>query len=150
MTATTQRRVLVLGWVGAWWLAAAGAAGAAARGISAVDAKAVREVIRSQLAAFAADDARRAFSLATPGIRQQFGTADNFIAMVRAGYPVVYRPASVSFLPPEPVDGDVLQRVQMIDAEGRIWMARYRLQRQPDRRWRIGGCEVTQSEGRFT
>ena len=37
------------------------------------------------------DDAKRAFSYAAPSIRAMFGTPERFLAMVRAGYPVVYR-----------------------------------------------------------
>ena len=54
--------------------------------------------IEAQLAAFAADDADKAFSYAAPGIRALFITAERFLSMVREGYPVVYRPASVTFL----------------------------------------------------
>jgi hypothetical protein len=56
----------------------------------------------------------------------------------------------VSFLQPEADAGDVLQRVQMTDAAGRAWVASYRMQRQADRRWLIGGCEVAEAQGRFT
>jgi len=68
--------------------------------VSAVDTKAVRAVVEAQLDAFAADDAKKAFSLAAPSIRAMFETPEKFVAMVRAGYPVVYRPASVTFLQP--------------------------------------------------
>jgi len=50
--------------------------------VSPADAQAVRAVIEAQLDAFRRDDAARAFSLATPGIRGTFGTAENFLAMV--------------------------------------------------------------------
>ena len=68
----------------------------AAPDVSAADAKAVRSVIEAQLAAFAADDADKAFSFAAPGIRAMFITAERFLSMVREGYPVVYRPVSVT------------------------------------------------------
>lgn len=118
--------------------------------VSKGDAQKVREVIQAQLAAFAADDAERAFSYAAPAIREQFGSPERFIAMVRQGYPVVFRPASVTFLRPDWVDGQLLQAVQMTDAAGAMWLAVYHLQRQPDRSWRISGCEVVQNEGRAT
>jgi hypothetical protein len=51
--------------------------------LSGPDAAAVRETIEAQLDAFQRDDAQRAFSLAAPGIRAQFGTAENFMQMVR-------------------------------------------------------------------
>ena len=64
----------------------------------AVDQSAIRGIIESQLEAFQRDDGTRAFSYASPGIRQRFGTADNFMAMVRSGYAAVYRPQEVEFL----------------------------------------------------
>src|SRR5687768_6668335 len=39
-------------------------------------ANGVREVVQLQLHAFAEDDARKAFSLADPGIRDKFGDAE--------------------------------------------------------------------------
>jgi Domain of unknown function (DUF4864) len=124
--------------------------GAHAAGVSAADEKAIRAVVQAQLDAFAADDATRAFSFAAPGIRAMFGTADRFMAMVRTGYPVVYRPASVVFLKPELIDGEVIQGVRMTDASAAQWLAVYQMQRQPDKTWRIGGCQVVPSQERLT
>ena len=45
-------------------------------------------------------------------------TAENFIRMVRASYPVVYRPHSVKFETFEIVDDQVFQPVRMTDADG--------------------------------
>ena len=108
----------------------------------------VRGVIEGQLDAFAADDAERAFSFAAPTIRQMFGTPERFMAMVQAGYPVVYRPASVVFLQPQTSGGDLLQAVQMTDAAGAAWLVLYRMQRQADRSWRIAGVELRQTRAR--
>jgi len=58
----------------------------------------VKKTVQSQLAAFAADDAKLAFSFAAPGIQKLFKTPDNFMTMVQQAYPVVYRPAN--FLSP--------------------------------------------------
>ena len=127
-----------------------GAAPARAERVSADDAKAVRTVVEAQLSAFAADDAKRAFSYAAPSIREMFGTPDRFMEMVRAGYPVVYRPASVVFLNPERVEGQLLQGVHLTDASGALWLAIYRLERQPDKSWRIAGCDVQRSVGKMT
>lgn len=132
------------------WFAFAGAGVAAAEPVSTADAKAVRSVVEAQLEAFAADDAKRAFSFAAPSIREMFGTPDRFMAMVRAGYPVVYRPASVTFLAPMRIDGQLVQGVQLTDSAGSLWLAVYRLERQPDRSWRIGGCDVQASAGKMT
>jgi hypothetical protein len=118
--------------------------------VSAADAKAVRALIEAQLAAFAADDAEKAFSYAAPSIRTMFVSAERFMAMVREGYPVVYRPASVAFMKPEWADDKLIQRVQMADASGAPWMVVYELERQPDRSWRIAACVAARGEGRST
>jgi len=123
---------------------------ATSKAISPADTQGARAAIQAQLKVFAADDAQRAFSFATPQLRQMFGTPENFIAMVRRGYPVVYRPASVAFLKPER-DGEALvQAVHMTDADGVLWLALYHLERQPDKSWRIGGCQVVEAKGQVT
>ena len=111
------------------------------------DAQAIRAVIEAQLAAFAADDANTAFSFATAEIQKTFGSPENFMGMVRASYPVVYRPASVVFLEPVQLEAEVAQAVQMVDDSDRVWVALYRMQRQPDNSWRIGGCVLKSLPG---
>jgi hypothetical protein len=118
------------------------------------DASAVRKVVEAQLQAFAADDAERAFSYASTGIRAQFGDATTFMAMVRGGYPMVVRPAAVSFFLPQaepgaaPASATARQNVQLRDREGRLWMATYMLERQADAGWRISGCVVVADSGK--
>ena len=110
--------------------------------LSGAEAVAVRETIEAQLDAFRRDDAQRAFSLAAPGIRAQFGTADKFMEMVRTAYAVVYRPRSVNFEEFEIVDNEIFQPVRLTDAQGQAWLALYSMERQPDGAWRISGCQL--------
>jgi hypothetical protein len=124
------------------------AASLPAEEISREDALAIRAVIAEQLDAFAKDDAPRAFSLATAGIRARFGTPEVFIDMVRTAYPVVYRPKSVQFEAPMIVEGELFQPVKMTDAEGRAWIALYPMERQADGGWRINGCQLARLPGR--
>jgi len=114
------------------------------------DAGAIRQVIEAQIAAFRRDDAEGAFALATPGIRAAFGTAQNFLEMVRTSYAVVYRPRSVQFEAPVVVDGEVVQAVRMTDAEGRAWIALYPMQKQADGSWKTNGCQLGRVAGRET
>jgi len=116
---------------------------------TAADEKTVRSVVEAQLAAFAKDDAVKAFSYAAPSIREAIGTADAFLTMVRRDYPVVYRPASVAFLKAEGKNDEVVQRVQMLDASGNSYLAVYSLQRQKGNVWRITGCVVVENKGRM-
>lgn len=116
---------------------------ASAQDVSPADAQAVRAVIEAQLDAFQRDDAASAFSLATPGIRMTFGSAENFVAMVRGSYAVVYRPKDVIFENSRIIDGQLVQPVRLTDAEGRSWIALYPMQRQPDGSWRTNGCQLS-------
>lgn len=141
----TTRRVALLAFAGVGF-----GVHAAPADVAAADAKAIRGVIEAQLAAFAADDAHKAFSFAAPGIRAMFVTAERFLSMVREGYPVVYRPASVTFLKPERIETKLLQRVQMTDAAGAPWMVVYEMERQADRSWRIAACVAARGAARAT
>ena len=102
----------------------------------------MRTVIEAQLRAFASNDAERAFSYASAAIRSQFGDAAAFMAMVQTAYPMLIRPAAVSFFQPQPTDGTVWQSVQVRDRAGRLWRATYQLQQQANTGWRINGCAV--------
>lgn len=114
--------------------------------VPAATARQARAVIQSQLRALANDDAELAFSYAAGPLRQLFGNADHFIRTVRAHYAVVYRPASVVFLKPALVDGQLLQAVQMTDHDGRLWLVLYRVMLQPDKHWRIVGCQILRDD----
>jgi hypothetical protein len=122
---------------------------ARAQPIADTDARAARTIVGAQLEAFASDDAKRAFSYAAPSIRAMFGTPERFLAMVRAGYPAVYRATGVTFLIPLRADGDLVQGVHLTDAAGVLWLATYRLERQPDGTWRIAGCDLRPATGKM-
>jgi len=114
--------------------------------ISKEDAAAIRKVISEQIDAFAHDDGPRAFSLATAGIRAQFGTPEVFMDMVRSQYAVVYRPKSMEFQVPEIVDGQVVQPVRMTDSAGQTWLAIYPMLREAGV-WRTNGCLLHRLQG---
>ena len=134
-----------------WFVASLAALNAfAAEPLEPGDRAAVRLVIERQLAAFADDDAEQAFSFASPKIQEMFITARNFMDMVRIAYPVVYRPANLSFQVPYFQGNEVLQTVEMRDAKGMGWTALYTLLRQPDGLWRINGCVLRRDRGRLS
>lgn len=130
-------------------IAFAANAPARAQAVSAADAHAARTLVSAQLAAFASDDAKRAFSYAAPSIRAMFGTPERFLAMVRAGYPAVYRAAGATFLIPLRVDGELVQGVHLTDHAGALWLATYQLERQPDGSLRIAGCDLQPATGKM-
>ncbi|HZV92233.1 MAG TPA: DUF4864 domain-containing protein [Caldimonas sp.] len=143
-----RRRLVVVAAV--WTAAATGLPCVAADLVSAEDGRAIRAVVEGQLAALAADDAKRAFAYAAPAIRQMLGTPERFMAMVRQSYPAVYRPVSTIFLQALREQGQHFQGVQITDADGRLWLATYRLEHEPDGNWRISGCELRRSDAKMT
>ncbi len=102
---------------------------------------AIRGVIRSQIDAFLADDFGTAFSFASPAIRGIFQTPENFGAMVRNGYPMVWRPESVEFGELREIAGRLWQRVYVRDAGGRAHALDYQMIPGEDG-WRINGVQL--------
>lgn len=113
--------------------------------LSEAEAQKVQGVIVAQLSALAEDDADGAFQTATPSLREAIGSSGRFLALVRGAYPMVYRPASVTFHKPEEDDGSVLQLVEITDTDAKTWLALFALERQPDASWRISGCVVAEN-----
>lgn len=91
------------------------------------DAAAVRGVIENQLDAFARDAWTEAFDYAGPGVRSAFGSAENFSRMVREGYPMVWRPADVTFLDASDEGAYIVQRLRVVDQAGDAFLLRYYL-----------------------
>ena len=104
------------------------------------DVAAAQNVIRSQEQALGRDDAAAAYSYAAPAIRGMFPQADIFMSMVRNQYAPVYRHRSFEFGEARAADGQIAQRVHIIDADGEAWEALYTLEQQPDGSLKIIGC----------
>lgn len=105
------------------------------------DPEEYQPIIDRQITAFLADDFATAFSFATPGLRQYFGTPQNFGLMVTQGYPMVWRPAEVDYLDFTEDGGVFRQRVQIIDQAGALHILEYRMLR-AEGSWRIGGVRI--------
>lgn len=101
-------------------------------------------VIQRQLDAFLADDFARAFTFASPNIKGIFQTPDNFGAMVKRGYPMVWRPADVTFGKSETRGSRVLQTVIIADQAGRIHALEYEMMPVGDS-WQINGVRLLEA-----
>jgi len=102
---------------------------------------AVEGVIQDQITAFLADDFDTAFTYASPMIRNLFRTPDNFGMMVRQGYPMVWRPSSVTFTDREMRGDRVLQRVVITDAQGATHVLLYEMMPAGET-WKINGVQL--------
>jgi hypothetical protein len=101
----------------------------------------IQATIQNQIDAFQADDFARAFEFASPNIKGIFGTAENFGAMVREGYPMVYRPSDVEMLELRDVAGNLWQRVRIVDQAGRAHLLDYMMVETPEG-WQINAVQM--------
>ena len=105
------------------------------------DETSIQTVIQSQITAFQQDDFATAFTYASPTIRQLFGTPERFGMMVRQGYPMVWRPGQVDFLPLKTEPNRTLQDVMITDQTGVVHMLRYTMI-EGEISWLINGVQV--------
>lgn len=112
------------------------------------DKQQFQDIISNQVAAFNNDDGATAYSFAAPQVKKYFPTKEVFLAMVKQGYPQVYRAKSLDF-------GEVFmdnfgratQRVTLVGPDGRRYEALYAMEKQPDGVWKIAACTVLEIPG---
>lgn len=113
--------------------------------ITAADAMAIHTAVQSQLEALSNDDAASAFELTTSAKRMQIGTPDNFLRLIKEEYDPIYRHLGVIFSTPEVIDGDAIQVVRITGSDSRVWVAIFWMQQEPDRSWKIDGCQLVRT-----
>jgi len=106
----------------------------------------IRNTISRQFEAFKVDDFTTAFTFASPTLQQFFQSPENFGRMVTQGYPMVWRPADVTYLELREEGGTFWQRVQITDTDGRTHYLEYRMIETPEG-WRISGVQILDAPG---
>lgn len=131
----------------AWWIAsiAWAAPPAGEPTLPAQDWQVIRSVVEAQLAALRSGDGAKAISYAAPGIRAQFRTPDNFLRMVRNGYPALLTARYTQFLDGAVTAGGVIQPLRLVLPDETVLVALYTMQRLPGGDWRIAGCVLAPS-----
>ena len=102
-------------------------------------------VIQSQITAFLNDDAKTAYSFASPTIRGKFPSEDVFFDMVKKGYAPVYRPGNFAFGRSKVTGDMVVQEVLISAPDGKDWTALYQVVKQPDGSYKITGVHMVRS-----
>jgi hypothetical protein len=105
-----------------------------------------RAIIEQQFDAFTRDDAEAAYALADPTIKDMFGDADHFLAMVRDRYAPVYRHRSVEFGDFAEQGDEASLKATLVDNDNVVWTALYSLRREANGDWLISGCVLVKSE----
>lgn len=101
----------------------------------------IEAAIAGQFDAFRAGAVDEAWRFASPNIQGLFGSPENFARMVEQGYPMVWQPGAVDFIDLQSFGGLLVQRVQVIDAEGRAHYLGYQMV-ETESGWRINGVQV--------
>jgi len=104
------------------------------------DRQAIHKVVVEQLSAFAQDNGPAAFAAATPEMQAKYKSPDLFMVVVRIGYKPVYRPRQVAFQQIVDIEGTPVQRLAVVDQDGKEHLALYIMEPQANGDWRIGGC----------
>ena len=85
----------------------------------------IQSTISDQLRAFASDNFIEAFTHASPGIKDIFGTVENFSNMVKKGYPMVWRYNNFEFLNLEETPQGYSQIVRITDQNDKLFLLKY-------------------------
>ena len=104
----------------------------------------VQATITAQIDAFNQDDAVKAESFASQGIRDMFPDPNAFLGMVKKSYAPLIHPRSTHFDTASDSDAGTVQHVTVVDKDGAVWTAVYTLTK-VDGRWAISGCVLVKS-----
>ncbi len=104
----------------------------------------IRATIEAQIEAFEEDDFERAFTFASPTIRDLFRTHENFGAMVRGGYPMVWRPSDLRFLELREIAGSHWQKVLITDQQGKVHVLDYQMI-EVENGWNINAVQLLEA-----
>ena len=104
----------------------------------------IQNTISNQLEAFASDDFTEAFTHASPGIKDIFGSVENFSRMVKKGYPMVWRYNSFQFLKLEETPQGYSQIVRITDKKDELFLLKY-FMKNISGQWKISGVAIIEA-----
>ena len=104
----------------------------------------IQSTISDQLRAFASDNFIEAFTHASPGIKDIFGTVENFSNMVKKGYPMVWRYNNFEFLNLEETPQGYSQIVRITDQNDKLFLLKYFMKNVAGI-WKISGVTIIEA-----
>jgi len=131
-----------------WTALALVVAGPAAGGPEHELRREVIAVIDAQIAAFRRDDGPAAFEVASPGVQDQYGTAEAYLVRIANAYKPVHRPKAVTYLNLAFSRGRLVQRVLLVGPDDRAVIALFPMVQMDDGRWRVDGCVLVPASGK--
>jgi hypothetical protein len=111
-------------------------------GLSEIEITGIRDAIRGQIMALAERDAQRAWSYLAPSTKDYFDQPAIFLRILTAQMKPLAGTSQYAFSAMDREATDAIQDVVLTDPQGREWLARFTLERQPDGSWGIKTCKV--------
>ena len=104
----------------------------------------IQSAISDQLRAFASDNFIEAFTHASPGLKDIFGTVENFSNMVKKGYPMVWRYNNFEFLNLEETPQGYSQIIRITDQNDKLFLLKYFMKNVAGI-WKISGVSIIEA-----
>jgi Domain of unknown function (DUF4864) len=117
------------------------------RSLTQVEQRGIEDTVRGQLRALVARNATQAFAGLAPSTQHYFGKPDKFFDTIARSLPPVLEAKHFAFLGVEQDNSGAYQQVLITDGDGRDWIAKFQVERQPAGDWRVKGCVVEVAPG---
>jgi hypothetical protein len=114
---------------------------------SAADRRSIENLVRTELRALVAQDAKRAFSKLTPSTQGVFGEPEKFLEAVARELPPIFVTKKFSLIGIDRSARPISQQVLITDILGQEWLANFEVERQDNGDWRVKGCVVEAAPG---
>lgn len=112
-----------------------------------IEIEGIRATVRGQLKALSARDAGGAFAYLAPGARDYYGRPEAFLSALAQQLTPLVQAQRFALAETERDSTDAVQVVLLTGADGRRWIGRFTVERQPDGQWAIKRCLVERASG---
>lgn len=113
---------------------------------AAVTVDPIHDIIVKQLKAFRDRDAAAAYALTSTDIREKYLDAKAFLHNVRVTYRALYENASYTFLERSEINGSHIQKMEIVDSDGKTATVLCRIVKNDSGEWMIDSYMVLESD----
>lgn len=116
-------------------------------GLSEVERDHIRAAVRGQIQALASRDAEQAFSYLAPVTKDFFSDSNNFLSTLNRQMIPMMHAKRFLMAELEREATDAVQTVLLTGPKNHEWLARFKVERQPDGSWRVKSCHMELAKG---
>jgi len=111
-------------------------------GLSRVERDDIRATVRGQIQALASRDAQEAFAYLAPVTKDFFADSNNFLQVLNRQMVPMMHAKRFLMAELEREATDAVQTVVLTGPRNHEWLAKFKVERQPDGSWRVKGCQM--------